>query len=613
MCGIIGVVSSKEFDLDKFIKMRDTLIHRGPDDEGIYFNKNKSVIFGHRRLSIIDLSPLGKQPMSNEDNSIWITFNGEIYNFQSIKEDLIKSGHSFKSSSDTEVIIHGYEEWGVKILDRLRGMFAFGIWDKNKKELFLARDRLGIKPIYYYCDKEQFIFASEIKAIIQDDTINRKINPNSLKYYLKYTYIPAPHSIWENIYKLPPAHYLILKDNKFKIDKYWEINKSNKNENENNYIKDIEEILKKAVEYRFVSDVPVGILLSGGLDSSMVTAISSEIKDELLSFSIGFEMEEYSELNYAKIVAEKFKTKSIENILDSKKMKEFLDAILFYYDEPLGVSSIFPTFLLMQTVSKYVKVVLSGDGGDEVFAGYTWYYKYLKYRKYNFLSPIYKLLNSLITWIFPKPKNKYIKLFKRKIEFLSLNDFDEYRQLTTPRFEDDEIKRILNIKMSHEFENENVFLEYGKNGLKTIKDLQFLDINTFLSDCILVKVDRASMAHSLEVRVPFLDHFLLGYVMSLHPDIIFKNQELKYLLKQIAKKKLPHDIIYRMKKGFSAPIVKLGFIDDNIHVLSDSIAVKDGIFNQDFINTIDRSNGFYYDAKMWLLILFELWYRKWKS
>lgn len=613
MCGIIGVISNREYDLKKFIEMRDTLIHRGPDDEGVYFNDIKNVVLGHRRLSIIDLSPLGKQPMSNEDGSIWITFNGEIYNFKSIKEDLIEKGHKFKSETDTEVIIHGYEEWGIKVLDRLRGMFAFGIWDDNKKEFFLARDRLGIKPVYYYHKDEKFIFASEIKAIIADNTIPREIDLNSLRYFLKYAYIPAPYSIWENIHKLPPAHYLIIKDNQLIIEKYWEIKVRIIKESENQLLEEIEELLKKSIEYRFISDVPVGILLSGGLDSSIVTALSSEIKEELMSFSMGFELEEYSELNYARIVAKEFKTKSIESILDSSKLKDLMDDILFYYDEPLGVSSIFPTFLLMETASKHVKVALSGDGGDEAFAGYVWYQSYLKNRKYNFLTPICRSLNYLMSRIFPNPQNKYIKYIKRKIEYFALSDFDKYRQLTTPRFEDNELNELLNVKISPKSENKDIFLKYGKNGLKTVKDLQFLDINTFLSDCILVKVDRASMAHSLEVRVPFLDHFLLEYMMSLHPDIIFKNHELKHILKQIAKKKLPHEIIYRMKKGFSAPIVKLGFIDDNIHVLSDSIAVKDGIFKQDFINKIVRSNKLFNDAKLWLLILFELWYRKWKS
>lgn len=612
MCGIIGVISSEEFDLMKLIKMRDTLTHRGPDGEGVYYNKNKSAILGHRRLSIIDLSALGKQPMSNEDGTIWITFNGEIYNYKSIKEDLLRKGHIFSSSTDTEVIIHGYEEWGIKVLDRLRGMFAFGIWDDSKKELILARDRIGIKPLYYYYDKKKFIFASEIKAIVEDDTIPRKINPNSLGYFLKYTYIPAPYSIWENIFKLPPAHYLILKNNQITIEKYWEIKRLSKKEKEEIYIKNIEEILKKAIEYRFVSDVPVGILLSGGLDSSIVTSIGSEIKEKLLSFSVGFEPKEYSELKYARIVANKFKTRSIEQILDSGKMKTLLDKILYYYDEPLGVSSIFPTFLLMEAASKHVKVALSGDGGDEVFAGYTWYFDYLKNTKYNFLSFLWKPLSYLTSRLFSKPKNKLLKRFLRKIGYLALDEFDRYKSLTTPRFEDFEIKELFNKKILKRYTNKNLITNHAKSGLKNIKDLQLFDMLTFLVDSILVKVDRASMANSLEVRVPLLDHYLIEYVMKLKNNIIFKNYEKKHILKKIAEAYLPQEIIYRKKKGFSAPIEKLGLIEKNIHVLNDPISVSDQILNIEFIKELIQ-NQEKNSAKIWLLILFEMWYRKWRK
>ncbi|MFX1375561.1 MAG: asparagine synthase (glutamine-hydrolyzing) [Promethearchaeota archaeon] len=612
MCGIVGVVSDKGFNLEKLIKMRDVLKHRGPDDEGIYFNQDKSVILGHRRLSIIDLSSLGKQPMSNENSTIWISFNGEIYNFKSIKEELIKKGHLFKTLTDTEVIIHGYEEWGIKILDRLRGMFAFAIWDDVKKELFLARDRLGIKPLYYYHNNDKFIFASEIKAIIQDDTINRKINPKALKHFLKYTYIPAPYSIWEKIYKLPPAHYLLLKDNQIKIKRFWRINPLSKKVTESKYIKEIEEILKRSVEYRFVSDVPVGILLSGGLDSSMVTALSSEIKKELLSFSVGFEIEEYSELKYARIVAEKFKTMSIESVLDTIKLKDLIESILFYYDEPLGVSSIFPTFLLMETVSKHVKVALSGDGGDEVFAGYMWYYNYLKRRKYNFLLCICKPLQFIISKVFPEPKSKFIKYFKTKIDYFALTDFEKYILLTTPRFNDNEIEELLDNRFINAFKHEDIILNHAKSGLKNIKDLQLFDMKTFLVDSILVKVDRASMAHSLEIRVPLLDHYLIEYVLNLDSKIIFKKKVKKYILKKIANQYLPHEIIYRKKKGFSAPIVDLGFIDDNLHVLENSLAVVDKIFNKEYIKRLIQNQEDNY-AKIWLLIIFEMWYRKWKS
>lgn len=610
MCGILGVISQTEIDRNDFIRMRDTMIHRGPDDEGDYFNPEKKIALGHRRLSIIDLSEFGKQPISNEDGSIWITFNGEIYNFKEIKEKLIKLGHSFKSSTDTEVIVHGYEEWGVEILKQLRGMFSFGIWDENEKKMFLARDRVGIKPLYYFYDGKKFIFASEIKAIIEDRSIPRKINPIGLKNFLKYTYIPSPFSIWDKIYKLPPGHFLIIKDNCIKITKFWDLKVQNLKVSEKEVFQNTENYLRESIKYRFVSDVPVGTLLSGGIDSSLITALSSEINSELLSFSVGFEPKEYSELDYARIIAKKYKTKSIERILSSSQMDHLLDKVLYHYDEPLGVSSVFPTLLLMESVSQNVKVVLSGDGGDEIFAGYSWYTNYLKNKRFYYFSRLFKLLYKITSSLEKRFQNKILKIASRKIKYFSSNDLERYRMLTTPRFEDHEIESLIN-KDFHSFRDDSNYLrKYAKNGLRTIKDLQIFDFYTFLVDSILVKVDRASMAYSLEVRVPFLDHFLIEYVMNLNRKIIFKHKKKKYILKKISLPYLPLNIIDRPKKGFSAPMDKLGIVNNNLYLFKNALTVKDGIFNKEFIFKIIQSKN---NAKIWLLILFELWYRKWKT
>ena len=490
-------------------------------------------------------------------------------------------------------------------------MFAFGIWDDRKKVLFLARDRIGIKPLYYYKGEDKFIFASELKAIVEDKTIPRKINPTALMYFLMNTYIPSPYSIWENIYKLPPGHYLIFNKNHFKIRKYWNLKLMDKKVDERIYINKIRDLLKKSIEYRFISDVPVGILLSGGLDSSTITAIGSKIKKELSTFSIGFEPEEYSELKYARIVAEKFKTRSIEKVLNLQRMKGLMDKVLYHYDEPLGVSSIFPTLLLMETASKNVKVSISGDGGDEVFAGYIYYSEFLNYNRFNFLYGVSKLIFSILSKIFKSPENRFLKIFMRKLKHLSFNEFDRYRSLITPRFERSELKSLFCKDFLEKCKEEDLFKNYAKNGLKNIKDLQYFDIKTFLVDSILVKVDRASMAYSLEVRVPLLDHILLEYVFSLNKRIIFKNHEKKYILKKISKNILPYEIIHRKKKGFSAPLVDLGFFDEYLYVLKDPFMVRDNILNKKYIDKLIHSKYIDY-AKLWLLILFELWYRKWK-
>ncbi|MEJ2252289.1 MAG: asparagine synthase (glutamine-hydrolyzing) [Candidatus Lokiarchaeota archaeon] len=340
MCGIIGVFANEDIDLNKFIEMRDELKHRGPDDEGVYLNQSGNIALGHRRLSIIDLSPNGKQPMSNEDKTIWITFNGEIYNYQKLKDYLIKQGHKFKTNTDTEVIIHGYEEWEYDVLNKINGMFAFGILDENKNELFLARDRLGIKPLYYYFKNKKLIFASEVKGIIKDTEIKRIINLKALKYYFLFGYIPNPYSIWEDIYKLPPGKYLLFKNGKISIKKYWDINNNSIYKNEKSIIKKIKKLFSSSIKYRLISDVPVGVLLSGGLDSSLVSAFTARIKKEIITFSIGFKPENISELNDAKFIANYLGVKNVNNILSKNNIDKFLDKLLYFYDEPFGISSI---------------------------------------------------------------------------------------------------------------------------------------------------------------------------------------------------------------------------------------------------------------------------------
>ena len=613
MCGIIGEISAKYIDRAKFIGMRDTLIHRGPDDEGIYIDKNQNIALGHRRLSIIDLSPLGKQPMKNEDGTIWITFNGEIYNYKKLRKQLLENGHEFQSSTDTEVLIHGYEEWGIEILGKLNGMYSFGIWDENKNQLFIARDRLGIKPLYYYYNDKRFIFASEIKAIIYDKTIERIINPEAVKTYFIYGYIPAPHSIWKSINKLPPAHYLIYKNNKISIKKYWYLKKINSRTKENTAINQINNMLNESVKLRLISDVPVGVLLSGGLDSSLITKLSSQLQKDILSYTVGFKSKVYDEVEYAQILVDDLKIKNSKSILSPETFNSVLDDILYYYDEPLGSSSIFPTFLLMSSASKELKVALSGDGGDEVFAGYHHYDKFESLRKYDKLIPLFKLLLRIISKISKFFSNKLVRFFQSHLEFLTLNDLDKFQNVLYSFFKMDDLKEILNEDFFKKLDKQNFMQVYLKNGLKKLKDVQYLDINTFLVDQILVKVDRASMAHSMEVRVPFLDHNIVEYALSLNEDIIFKNKRKKYILKKIAQPILPTKIINRRKKGFSAPVNSLGFIQQNFHVLKNAESVKDGILSENFLKKIIKTKKKNLNINIWMIIYFEMWYRKWKN
>ncbi|MFX1445454.1 MAG: asparagine synthase (glutamine-hydrolyzing) [Promethearchaeota archaeon] len=616
MCGIIGEISKEKINTKKFIRMRDTLIHRGPDDEGVYFNTQINAALGHRRLSIIDLSSAGKQPMKNEDGTIWITYNGEIYNFQSLKSELIDLGHDFYSNTDTEVIIHGYEEWGVNVLDKLNGMFAFGIWDENKSQLFLARDRVGIKPLYYYYNDQRFIFASEIKAIVEDEDIPRIINPEALKFYFMVGYIPSPYSIWENIHKLPPGHYLILNNHKYQINKYWELKLKRKAKEEKDVITQIHKNLKESINLRFISDVPVGVLLSGGIDSSLVTAIGSTIKEDLCSYSIGFVPEKHSELKYAKLVANSLNIENKDAILSVENIDSQLDKMLYYYDEPLGVSSIFPTFRVMDMISKELKVALSGDGGDELFAGYFWHSRYLRYYRFRYFRPIFRFLHSLNLKILQMINNSLLNristILMKYLHLLSLDDLELFNHLSDLYFPLNDLENLFDKQFYKKMNKENFMKNYANNGLRNIKDLLKLDFHTFLVDHNLTKVDRASMAHSLELRVPFLDHNLVEYVMSIDHRLIFKNRKRKYLLKKVAKKYLPREILTRKKGGFNAPLDRLGFVNKNLSVLKNSQLVKDGILNKNYINYL-LSSSFPKMSQLWILIILEKWYRKWKG
>ena len=591
--------------------MRDTLIHRGPDDEGLFINDSNQVALGHRRLSIIDLTRAGKQPMSNENGTIWITYNGEIYNFELLRRELIEKGHIFKSKTDTEVIIHGYEEWDVDILKKLNGMFAFGIWDNNKKRLFLARDRVGIKPLYYFYNEKRFIFASEIKAIVKDEKIKREIHPDAIRYYFTLGYIPNPLSIWKKIKKLPQGCYLIYNlEKKLEISNYWEIKLKNETDNLKNIIKKIEQYLEKSVEFRLISDVPIGVLLSGGIDSSLITALAYKKDSKLTSYSIGIEPIIKKDLKYVDIFLESLPITNKKNILNSNNINDYLEKILFHYDEPFGISSIFPTFLLMETIYNEKKVIISGDGGDEVFAGYHWY---KLYKKYYFLLSLFQIIN----YVFNKFKNKIFQRvydrFGHHIKIFSSKGLARYRMIHRYCFKYDELREILSDKILGQLENSNIEYKYTMDNSNSIKRLQFFDFKTFLVDHVLVKVDRASMAYSIELRVPFLDHNLIEYIFSLHDKIIYRRGKLKYLLKKLSKSFLPNEIIYRSKRGFDIPIEKLGFIQKNIHILKNSELVREGIIKKKYIRNVLNTPIHNLESRIWMIILLELWYRKWKE
>lgn len=552
MCGIFGITHFDRSSLDKAREALHTLSHRGPDQWNEYIDEN--IYLGHRRLSILDLSIQGMQPMYNEDKSILIIVNGEIYNFQELKKELSLK-HQFKSTSDSEVILHGYKEWGIDILlEKIDGMYAFSIYDKTKKKLFLARDRVGIKPLYYSTIGDQITFASELKAIQHFyNSHSLKIDYTALYDFLTYRYIPAPKTMYHNVYKLEPGHYLEIRldDNSIKDVQYWKLEINSCNDSIEEACVKIYELVKKSVDEQMMSDVPVGFFLSGGIDSSTVVTMASKIKSNISTFSIGFTDKNYDETHFADIIAEKLKTNHHKKILAEDLTKKLLPEIRSWYDEPFADFSCFPTFLVSEYAKEIVTVVLTGDGGDEVFGGYTWYKRFSEKSKFRYPS-----LSFLRLFLKPfSNQNNILSKISRKIEnpFL-LDDLELYTKLMSGSIQSEKIDYRDKWDIPKDYDDYWYFRKYYREELDILTRLQYLDFHTFLPDDILTKVDRVSMAVSLECRVPLLSKEIVEYLFSLPSEIRFYNNELKGAMKKAFQDEIPKDILHREKKGFSIPL-----------------------------------------------------------
>lgn len=542
MCGICGIIGDNDLNIVK--KMCKALYHRGPDSEGYY--EDDQVTLGVRRLRIIDLLT-GDQPIHNEDSSIWIVFNGEIYNFLKLRNILIEKGHEFYTKTDTEVLIHLYEEYNENMLNYINGMFSFAIYDSNKKILFLARDRFGEKPLYYTINNNNFIFSSELKGILSLEGIKRRINKKAMAYYLHYFYNPLEESFIEGIYRLPPSCYIKLniKNKEFEIKQYWDLKLEYASLSEEEAIEHLDIMLNEQVRTRLISEVPIGVLLSGGVDSSIIAALAKKYKKEINAFTIIHDYSE-SEEKYAKIVAEKFDLnhKLIEVKVDALKT---LDEIIKYIDEPLGDPSIIPTYLISESMKKFVTVCLTGEGGDEGFWGYPWLSENDMLDKYFKLPKILRKAIKALS-IFPRYKEIIIDLNRyEKLNYDKLN-WKEKLISRISHFTKDEINKMIN-------DNINCSKEYELI-LDKIEDVKkakaYLTIKKILPNDFLHKDDRLSMAHSLEFRSPFLDHVLFEKLFT-WPNEFFNN---KLLLKKYAYKKIgiPKEVIFRKKIGFTIPI-----------------------------------------------------------
>ena len=618
MCGITGKINFNmgwSINPSELKQMMDVILHRGPDDEGIYIKGN--VGLGFRRLSIIDLVT-GHQPLANENESIHIIFNGEIYNFPEQREILIKKGYKFKTATDTEVILHLYEEYGVDCLEYLRGMFAFAIWDDNTQQLFCARDRFGIKPFYYYRDHEKFVFGSEIKAILKAEGIDKTLSVDGLDSYFSFGYISSDLSIYKNIRKLQPGHYLLfsLKNNSVEIKRYWEVCfEPDHSRSEKQWLEEIEDCFSETVKLHMISDVPLGAFLSGGIDSSSVVAMMAKNSSlPIKTFSIGFKEQKFNELEFARAVVEKYDCEHHEQIVEPESIG-LLPKLVNFYDEPYADSSAIPTYYVSKFAREHVTVVLSGDGGDELFAGYDIYRYFKNVHRYSTSSTGFNRLfwGSINSMIPQKVAGKGLTYFLSKNRDL----LGAYLAIWTKKERQELILHPYAVNgdaSGSELFKAGILGENSQHDF--ITNQQYLDIKTYMVDDILTKVDRASMTNSLEVRVPILDHKFAELSFRIPSSMKMNGKEQKYIFKKALSPHLPGSVLNHAKQGFSVPL-SVWFKDDLKKYIQDTLfsqnPLSSAYLDKKYMQKIvmDNQKGMRdFSAKIWSLLFFEEWLKQ---
>jgi asparagine synthase (glutamine-hydrolysing) len=628
MCGIYGYVSRNgKIDADALRAMGRALAHRGPDDEGELIQNTGAVSagLGHKRLSIIDLSQAGKQPMANEDKTLWLTLNGEIYNYQELRNELEDKGHRFGSRSDAEVVVHLYEESGTRCLDKLDGMFAFAIWDSKKRSLFLARDRVGKKPLHYCETDDGIIFGSEIKALLQHPKVSRDLNLKALSKYLSYEYVPAPDTIFRSINKLEPGHYLFHRNGESHCFPYWQIPIEDDpvaNRSEADYTEELRELLERAVRRRLVADVPVGLFVSGGLDSGIVAAFAAKARDHLQCFSVGFNEPSFDESAYSKQVAASLGIKHHLKVFDANEMLRLVPELPQILDEPLADPSILPLYLLSRFASERMKVVLSGDGGDELFAGYQTFQAHKLMTYFSALPGFIKQSIKTISSHLPVSHGYLSTDYKLK-QFLKGDGASAETRFFLWRgaFGNNEKNDLLTPDIRRELAGHDAYEDVDRyireSGLtKELERILYLAMKLYLQDNNLVTVDRASMANGLEVRCPLLDKDVVEFVCRLPMNYKLNGFTTKYLLKRSAAGMLPRNIIYRQKRGFGIPLAKwltTELKDFMLDYLSEERIRKQGIFHYPSVKKlIDEQFAKTNDHRepLWTLLVFQTWYER---
>lgn len=616
MCGICGIVhvdSDRQVNPDILEKMAYVVGHRGPDDEGFYENKN--VGLGHKRLSIIDLAE-GHQPMSNEDSSVWIVFNGEIYNYLGLRDDLIKAGHSFKTRSDTETIVHAYEEYGEKCVDKLRGMFAFAIWDQKRQQLFAARDRVGKKPFYYAISDRSFIFGSEIKSILQYPGCKREVSLPALNLYLSMRYVPGPQTMFAGIMRLQPGEYMTLSDGRLTTAKYWDVSATAQNgaKTIEDYFETFYALISESIRMRLMSEVPLGVFLSGGIDSSFVVALmSSMVNTRIKTFSVGYESDYgTNEFEYARMVAKRYKTEHYELRIKSQDFFEFLPRLVWYLDEPIADPATIPLYFLSEYAKHWITVILSGEGADEILAGYYIYNKMLWISRYQRLPHwMREHLFSRVAGVLARKKDQ-----KKYLEMSRLPLVERYHGVSTG-FSKEMKEKLFRWPDTSNKQSDALFRCYYQDvsGWSDLNKMLYADLKVWLPDDLLMKADKMTMAASMELRVPFLDHKLVEFAFSLPAGLKVNGNTTKYLLREISKKYIPDAIVKRAKKGFPVPLSEW-LAKDLRQVANEALLVSGSAcrryFEPSVVREIIRKQTKGEDdlsQEIWNLLVFEFWHR----
>lgn len=598
MCGIVGFISKDESKKEVIKVMANKIAHRGTDQEGYYIEDK--IALGHRRLSIIDVEN-GAQPMLNKEKNIVLTFNGEIYNYKQLQEELMKKGHHFTTNSDTEVLLHGYEEWKKELPKRLRGMFAFAIWDKKEKTLFCARDNFGIKPFYYYKNKQVFMFASEIKAFLAHPKFEKELNKELIAPYLSFSFNPANETFFKGVYCLEPGNTLTVKENSVIIEPYYNLEFKQKEIEFNKVVEQIRQIMKESVQHHMLSDVEVGSFLSSGIDSSYIVSLAKPSK----TYTVGYENSKYSEINYAKDLTKKLRIDNISKQITKKEYMEAVEKVLYYMDEPFSDPAAISLYFVSQLASKDVKVVLSGEGADEFFGGYNTYKEEIDYKQYNKIPFFLRRMIAKLLKFFPemRGRNFLVRRGTKLEEYVGVNKL----------FSEKEVRKVLNFPstIKNKEITQAVFERYKEKD--NITKMQAIDIKYWLTRDILLKADKMTMANSIEARTPFIDKKVFEIARTLPSKYKVSKENTKVALRQAAKKDVPNESYKKKKLGFPVPLREWMKEEDVYKQIKQTLS-QDNVrefFNQKYVLKLlkQHKNGKKDNyKKVWAVYCFIKWY-----